>query len=1575
MEAQLAQFGNRGMNQTLSISKETNEYAFKNYNIRINAINDNTALSITNEKGPSLQYAEVKGNYIGHCILGDYFILFTLNNSNTVIYRINIDNDNIICKEIYKGNLNMSNNIIETIGYYESQDVQKVYWLDGKNSPRYINIMDESLINKTNVNFDFQPVVNSNLKVEITKDYNGVGLFPSGVIQYFISYYNKYGAESSIVYASPLNYISFKDRGGSPEDIITCSFNLKISNLDKNFTHIRVYSCKRTSYNGIPEAKIVTDVNIEGKDEITVIDTNTNQPLTDYTYLFFIGGKDFIASTFTQKDDTLFFGNIELKNVVISAELKEIIRNTIIEQPTGFMESSIISFNYKNVPYDKPEGYYPYTPQTKNDSTVFKTFKNGEIYRFAIQFQTNKGQWTTPVWIGDKRCELPPIVEEGNIKLANACCNVSSISLGIHNSGFVRFRILYAETNSSNRSILAQGVVNPTMFNYGERYENKPFAISSWFMRPRGGNISWRHLESTNSNVDNSCEIQSVYEIYPPIYNKLNDYTYHVISIMHALQDAHGQNGFTRIHEGITKLSKDDKITKEDIDYAPIGDSGKRIDESYYQYLTRTFSSLGEKISNYLTEDEFNKILNNCSLEGIDNQNLYSGGYYDTTQNHNYPASVMYYMLIPYKDVNNDIIDKNIKNQYYYVDNSILTFHSPELEENQDLINDSNLKFRIIGISELTSSYSDADFSLNTTGLSENSEKIIDIENFKNLSTDAFTLLKVYFKDYYWQKVSTNDNAEVYLPEEQYAYHNVYVWNKSKSLIGQNNKTFKDLDNEDFIEFDNTVADLKDKIFATQKFCYNNTYFNIDNIKSYNDINPKIFAGNNLEILKLDNDKFYSGNYDKLLTFDKPYKLPIKSYDEILLMLDSYDPIRIKYKSTPHAVFSLNSYILPRLQNEKEFNLKNYYTSTDIPDDIKYPWFEYKVDDNIVCYGVIYCDIKDNHSIQELYNKCEDLIENNRLKMTNDLKANKHIICIISNNSSDYTDVHSLVQFKKDYENLLENPIRFTVSPVRSILPPFLQNSVFNIDLYNLTTDYTIEYDSYKFSNSKLIPVKQVESYKELVINHTCEYPYLYLGELYRDIPYETLYGGLDDNNLEQLTWIPCSKASSFIRNQTVDCEGDTYFQRWDCLKTYPFTEDDINKVVDITSFMVETHINLDGRYDRNRGVGNLLNVRPDNFGLRNNVYSQPNNLFTYNVLDEKFDNTKYGNQIMWSLQKNPTSDIDGWTSISTSNVLNLNGLYGDVTKLITSNDRIYSFQPKSINIINFNSKVVLQTDNNVPVEIANSAKVDGYVTVTNNNGCKNKNSIVSTQSGIYFIDDYNKSLLRINNEGLNNVSQNMSIWFKDNLTEEEFLFYDSLNNDIYLINKDNCLIYNEALQSFTSFMDYQNMQTLFNLNGKTYAMHNDKLYKMFEGEYNSTFTDLRYNGYSMEYRINPSAHTDNIFTNVEFYADLMLPYNKVSDKDITVKLDAPFNKLEVWNEYQKGETNITERYKYPNAEKKFRMWRLDIPRDSKNKLDRMRNPWIHLKLSNDTFNSDRSMRTTNDLKMIFHNLVVKYYK
>lgn len=99
--------------------------------------------------------------------------------------------------------------------------------------------------------------------------------------------------------------------------------------------------------------------------------------------------------------------------------------------------------------------------------------------------------------------------------------------------------------------------------------------------------------------------------------------------------------------------------------------------------------------------------------------------------------------------------------------------------------------------------------------------------------------------------------------------------------------------------------------------------------------------------------------------------------------------------------------------------------------------------------------------------------------------------------------------------------------------------------------------------------------------------------------------------------------------------DGDTYIQRFDLMRVFPNDILQIPQHNEVISFVCESFINLDGRCDVNRYNTNSSLMTPSNYGLVNNVYSQKNNYFTYNILDPKlFKSTKFNNSIVWTKPK-----------------------------------------------------------------------------------------------------------------------------------------------------------------------------------------------------------------------------------------------------------------------------------------------------------------------------------------------------
>ena len=297
-------FNIKGMTKDISRSKSGSSLAYDIQNMRLTSQEGETLLSLTNEKGnkeytldfksfaesirtldSQLADKEAKneflGKIVGYCVLDKYLVIFThyIDNDKVSdrIYRFEKDAANDMQLNgvlLYWGNLGFTDiTRLETMGIYESGNIQKVYWLDGVNQPRFINIAgDTETILKhrekwlaVKTPFDFIPVFSyagDSQSVEIERqDYGGT--FPEGVIQYAMCYYNLNGQQSNIFYISPIYYISHSDRGAQQEQTLNNSFKITIKNVDTDFDYLRIYSIHRSSINGKPSCKVIANISLK----------------------------------------------------------------------------------------------------------------------------------------------------------------------------------------------------------------------------------------------------------------------------------------------------------------------------------------------------------------------------------------------------------------------------------------------------------------------------------------------------------------------------------------------------------------------------------------------------------------------------------------------------------------------------------------------------------------------------------------------------------------------------------------------------------------------------------------------------------------------------------------------------------------------------------------------------------------------------------------------------------------------------------------------------------------------------------------------------------------------------------------------------------------------------------------------------------------------------------------------------------------------------------------------------------------------------------------------------------------
>lgn len=485
----------------------------------------------------------------------------------------------------------------------------------------------------------------------------------------------------------------------------------------------------------------------------------------------------------------------------------------------------------------------------------------------------------------------------------------------------------------------------------------------------------------------------------------------------------------------------------------------------------------------------------------------------------------------------------------------------------------------------------------------------------------------------------------------------------------------------------------------------------------------------------------------------------------------------------------------------------------------------------------------------------------------------------------------------------------------------------------------------------------------------TASYDGLWLGELYRTVSPDSRFGGNTEEALSANIWTIAGdftniNVSSTIINFT---EGDTYFQRYDCLKTYPFTLEDQNSVTEILSFFCETSVNIDGRYDRNRGQSNNLSMSPTNFNLINPVYSQRNNFFTYTYNDRnKVSPDIFTNSITWSKEKTLGEVTDTWTNVTMASTLDLDGDKGEIVSLNTFNNEIFCFQRRGLSNILFNSRVQIPTSDGTPIEITNGLKVSGKRYISNSIGCVNKWSIAESPSGLYFVDNETNSLYLFNGQ-VDSLSDRLGFrqWINEYNTQDKWdpvnynnyrSFYDKNNNDVYFTYKDHCLCYSELLGQFTSFMSYEKVPAMFNVNSEFFAFKDEFMWEQFKGDYNMFFGYFK--PYSFTIVANADEPYDKIFNTVEFRADSW-------DNDVLLN-NKTFDTLEVWNEYQHGKLYLRDIIGHVSPlKRKFRVWRANIPRDDKSKMNRIRNTWAYIKLE---------MNEPNTYRTDFHDMIVQYF-
>ena len=1283
----------------------------------------------------------------------------------------------------------------------------------------------------------------------------------------------------------------------------------------------------------------------KGDSRLEFIDTNTSGEIIDPTSLLYLGGETIIAQTIEQKDNTLFLGNITTNKKSLGEIKSEILEDTgaTTDNPLIATDTKVRSVK-KSRPYYMVSGDLSYIntltcPEGVLDANNLPTyyqgasgFKSNEYYRLGVQFQDKTGKWSEPCWIGDKQG--------------------SRSGLGITSYG--------PEADWSGDSAKFNtkgiGVIDVPEFEYTITSSIQELLKNNDYKRMRA-------VYAVPNNLDRTIICQGV--ICPTMYRDKDrtDKTVYAQSswLFRAPFKPNENTGYRDVdidengtdtgkHGGSVEYRQDLPST---YGYTPFG-----LDSNFQDYAEEKapYESYAGGAVNWGERSQPSDLY-------ADGRPSSSKWEEDASNWFHEDANIYKGVWMPYYR-STEIMGYYNEEERYRIDNFFGTLHSPDIEF-ESITATTELKgFKVfnVGYSTLTSTCGDIDIQTVTPAIGTSAKGFVN-NKIATVGTSALVSGNFYednvvacwdvsdagVPNYVSMDHEDSQDNDLRIEDAPYLWP-VYMWHRKGSLNNDVSRA-------------NRSAELRKKIISNYRNA-GSTIYNQNSVeRAYNDMQFYNFTESS-QVCKI-NNHIYQGCVDTMV-------VPSEPSDHYLVGSNN-----IKFIKWGRRVQGL------------KWRGPDVVAETWVPTFTDVPLIKLHQDSELVPNSKMsaYFATDNGESL-------DTVISAGEIGFSDSKKA--YWYGIVERMDSEFGKLSSKVSGLTYFKDGI--PIK-----------------------YKSTPHIAIEFDS------SVPGAKQIYEWTagSGEFDPAASAGKVSIVEIRRDYDKNVIFGGTTTDAFQAATWIPCGPVVDVNPNQDTIIEfkwGDTYFQRYECLKTYSYTPEDINQVIEIGSFMLETRTNIDGRYDRNRGMTSNLTVSPQNFNLINPVYSQMDNFFSYKILPEDdYKNKNFANQVTWTKIKESGAEIDLWTNITLASVLELDGTCGQLNKLIRFSDQLIAFQDTGISQILYNENAQISTTEGVPVELGNSGKVTGKKYYTNTVGCSNKWSISRTPAGLYFLDSNDKSIYIFGGD-LSNLSGKMGFntWCKNNIPSatvkwcppyeengeekgfDNFVtYYDRINQDVLIINKETALAFSEKVGAFTSFYDYGNTPYFCNLEDTGIWLKSNNnatvIWKHQAGDY-CRFFDVN-KSYSITLVGNPEPQTDKIFTNMEFRACI--------DGESLSAL--PFDSLETWDEYQHGIANLSIKSGLGKTQhhlqdvnstaslnRKFRMWRCDIPRDNypltggvdidtekgiarytRKPLDRMRNSWIYIKLKKDAAVDNTSTNPVTKVtlpKTEVHDFIMTYY-
>ena len=463
---------------------------------------------------------------LGGTFLKDKLIIVSTDGDNKghlLVWEVTYNNDyepTIYLKYFAAGvNMNAAYPITKIQTLYENESIQKVYFTDGLNQFRTVNLSHSLPFYRNGKTIDATPEWEYSSPL-VSQSLNKGGRWTMGAAtaQYGYRLFTKYGPATKLSPLSNIAPIVHNNRGVGTNEFGNNTLKVTISNLDLNYENIEVYRFLNDD-SGSVFCYLIHQGDVK-QSSLEIYDMGNPSEISrisDISGLKFGISGPYIPVTFEYKDNRVFLGNIKETNLNIDYDARAYsfdnittgnqeatltgeltIDGTNPSWPTSETLNAInptVLADFSSTNYDKyrfqSNGYIeggsgPNVSFTFQRDVVNKDYlkfpenywkacyKLGEVYRFGVQFFDKYGNPSFVSWIADIRM---PELMRSNFPTLGPGTIYDNDSFGLTYPKFYLnnlntlpedikyFRIVRANREISDRRILSQGYLNSTLYS------------------------------------------------------------------------------------------------------------------------------------------------------------------------------------------------------------------------------------------------------------------------------------------------------------------------------------------------------------------------------------------------------------------------------------------------------------------------------------------------------------------------------------------------------------------------------------------------------------------------------------------------------------------------------------------------------------------------------------------------------------------------------------------------------------------------------------------------------------------------------------------------------------------------------------------------------------------------------------------------------------------------------------------------------------------------------------------------------------------------------------------------------